>query len=46
MIVSIPQDSNAVKVSQAGVYKFTVMVVDGDGYVHNETWSVTVTGNQ
>ena len=46
VIVSIPQDSNAVKVSQAGVYKFTVMVVDGDGYVHNETWSVTVTGNQ
>lgn len=46
VIVSIPADSNAITVSQEGVYKFTVMVVDTDGYVHNETWSVTVTENQ
>lgn len=46
MIVSIPENSNAIVVNQEGVYKFTVMVVDADGYMHNETWSVTVTGNQ
>ena len=43
VIVTVPMNSNAITVSQEGVYKFTVMVVDGDGYVHNETWSVTVT---
>ena len=46
VIVTIPANSNAITVSQEGVYKFTVMVIDADGYVCNETWSVTVTANQ
>ncbi|MBQ8909683.1 MAG: hypothetical protein IJY91_01430 [Oscillospiraceae bacterium] len=46
VIVTVPADSNAIKVSQEGIYKFMIMVVDADGYVHNETWSVTVTENQ
>ena len=43
VIVTIPADSNSVWATQAGTYKFTVMVVDGDGYICNKTWSVTVT---
>lgn len=46
VIVTVPENSNAIVVTQEGVYKFTVMVVDGDGYMHNETWSVTVTNGQ
>ncbi len=43
VIVTIPADSNSVWATQAGTYKFTVMVVDSDGYICNKTWSVTVT---
>jgi len=46
VIVTIPENSNSIAVSQEGVYKFTLMIVDSDGYMHNETWSVTVTGTE
>lgn len=44
--MNIPANSNSITVSQVGVYKFQILVVDEDGYMHNETWSVTVTENQ
>lgn len=46
VIVTVPENSNAIVVNQEGVYKFTVMIIDGDGYMHNETWSVSVANEQ
>lgn len=42
MMVTIPADSNAIRTSQVGVYKFTILAMDAEGHMCNKTWTVNV----
>lgn len=39
----LPDNSNAVKATKAGTYKWIVLAVDEAGNVQNESWTITVT---